>query len=336
MNALTAFEKGLLWAVTIGIVSFFYGYYGVASGWLGLLTLVVLAVASVGVLFLFRSCSKGIAVVNYEMCVLAIWFGHLNGTAALGGGSDIEWFCISFLWPWLFFAVVGGIIVLASSRKTDSPSRRTTRVAAALLFAAAVLVACGFAQLRLCGEQPIAMFRAVRFSLQGIAFSPDGNTVATVGGIGGWDKNVRLWDAATGRALGECEKERANNGMEKAAVQCFGNRPMVAASSYLSAFPRSDDKIVIQVWDLATQKPKKRLLWNDSLDIRNSMFSRDGRWFVYSNGNLRAFDLQTERIAVDLKRQKDSNVRCVAISPTRDQWPARIRQRIRDMGRCRR
>jgi WD40 repeat protein len=307
-----------LWAFTIAIVAYFYGYYSIASGWLGLSTLLVLAAASVGLLFLFRSCSKPIAAANYEMCILAVWFVHLMGTAALGGGSDIEWFCISFLWPWLFFAVVGGITVLASSRKTDSPSRRTNLVAAAVLSTAAVLVACGFAHLRLCEEQPVAAFRAVRFFLQGIAFSPDGKTIATVGGISGRDKDVRLWDAATGRALGECDKECANNGMEKAALQCFGNPSVVAASSYLSAFPRSDNKIVIQVWDLANQTLKKRLMWDDDLRISQSAFSRDGRWFVYSNGNLRAFDLQTEQLAVDLKRQNDDSVRCIAISLARD------------------
>jgi hypothetical protein len=318
VNSFASFGKALSWAAAISIVAFFYGFYGVASGWLGLWTLVVLAAASVGVLCWSRSSSKGIAVVSYEMCLLAIWLGHLNGTMALGGGSDIEWFCIGFLWPWLFFAVVGGIVVLVSSRKADSPNRRTTRVAAGVLLAAAGLVACGFTQLLFCGEQPVVTFRAVRFFLQWIAFSPDGSTVATVGGVSGWDKNVRLWDAATGRALGECDKERANNGMEKAAVQCSGNPPVVAASSYLSAFPSSDHTIVIQTWDLATQKPKRRLQWDDSLELRQSVFSRDGRWFVYSNGHLRAFDLQTERIVVDLKRPKDSHVRCLAISPARD------------------
>ena len=85
MNSLAAFGRGLLWATAIGIVAFFYGFYGVASGWLGLWTLVVLAAASVGVLGLSRGCSKGIAGVNnYQMCILAIWFGHLNGTMALG------------------------------------------------------------------------------------------------------------------------------------------------------------------------------------------------------------------------------------------------------------
>ncbi len=161
----------------MGIVAFFYGYYGVASGWLGLWTLVVLAAASVGVLGLFRGRSKGIAGVNYQMCLVAIWYGHLNGTMALGGALDIGWFCISFLWPWLLFAVIGGI-ALASSRKIDSPSRRTTRVAAGVLLAAAGLVVCGFAQLRFFREQPVVMFRAVRFFLQGIAFSPDGRFLA--------------------------------------------------------------------------------------------------------------------------------------------------------------
>ncbi len=250
-----------------------------------------------------------------RMCLLAIWFGHLSGNMALGGFCDIAWFCIAFLWPWLFFAVVGGIIAFVASRKTDSPSRRTTRIAASVLLAAAGLVACGFAQLRLCGEQPVATLRAVPFFLQAITFSPDGKTVATVGGI---SKNVRLWDAATGRALGECEKERANDGMEEAAVQCCGNPPLVAASSYLSAFPRSDNKIVIQTWDLATRKPKQRLQWDDLLAIHRSVFSRDGRWFVYSNGNLRAFDLEAGRVAVDLQRRKDSNVCCLAVSPARD------------------
>ncbi len=318
MNSLAAFGRGLLWATAIGIVAFFYGFYGVASGWLGLWTLVVLAAASVGVLGLSRGCAKGIAGVNYQMCILAIWFSHLNGTMALGGALDIGWFCISFLWPWLFFAVAGGIIALVSSRKTDRPSRRTTPVAAGVLLALAGLVACGFAQLRFSREQPVVMFRAVRFFLQGIAFSPDGKSLVTVGGITGLDKDVRVWDATTGRALGECEKERANNGTEKAAVQCYGNPPVLAASSYLSAFPRPNNKIVLQIWDLATQEPRRRLQWDDSLAIHQSVFSRDGRWFVYSNGRLRAFDLQSERVVVDLKREKEGNIRCMAISAARD------------------
>ena len=92
MNSLAAFGRGLLWATAIGIVAFFYGFYGVASGWLGLWTLVVLAAASVGVLGLSRGCSKGIAGVNnYQMCILAIWFGHLNGTmGALSPPLDIR------------------------------------------------------------------------------------------------------------------------------------------------------------------------------------------------------------------------------------------------------
>ena len=316
MNSPAAFGRGLLWATAMGIVAYFYGYYGVASGWLGLWTLVVLAAASVGLLWLFRGCSKANAVLNYEN----VPSGHLVRPPEWKHGASEAFvtshgFVSLFLWPWLFFAVVGGIIAFVASRKTDSPSRRTTRIAASVLLAAAGLVACGFAQLRLCGEQPVATLRAVPFFLQAITFSPDGKTVATVGGI---SKNVRLWDAATGRALGECEKERANDGMEEAAVQCCGNPPLVAASSYLSAFPRSDNKIVIQTWDLATRKPKQRLQWDDLLAIHRSVFSRDGRWFVYSNGNLRAFDLEAGRVAVDLQRRKDSNVCCLAVSPARD------------------
>jgi hypothetical protein len=75
---LAAFGRGLFWAAAFGIVAFFYGFYGIASGWLGLWTLVVPAVASVGVLGMFRSSSKGIAWVNCEMCLLAIWYGHLS------------------------------------------------------------------------------------------------------------------------------------------------------------------------------------------------------------------------------------------------------------------
>jgi hypothetical protein len=321
MNSLTVLAKGLAWAVAIGFVAFFVGYYGVASGFLGFWTLGVLAVASVGIICLFRDCTKGVATVNCEMCLLAIWFGHLTGTMAIGGGCDGEWFCIGFFWPWLFFAVVGGIAARVSARGTDLPSRRTTRIATGSLLGAAALVGCGFAQLYFCHEQPIATFRAVWFFLQEISFSPDGKILATVGGIAEWDKNVRLWNADTGRTQGQCDKERANNGMEKAAVQCCGDPPLVAASSYLPDFLHSDSKIVIQVWDSATQKLKQRLQWDDSIGVRHSQFSRDGRWFVYANfnGNLRAFDLQAGRIAVDLKRQKDNYVRCLAISPSREQ-----------------
>ena len=168
-------------------------------------------------------------------------------------------------------------------------------------------------------NNPLSCFVRCDSFCKGSRFRPMARAVATVGGISGLDKDVRIWDATTGRALGECEKDGANNGMEKAAVQCFGNPPVLAASSYyLSAFPRSDNKIIIQIWDLATQQPKQRFQWEDRLVIRQSVFSRDGRWFVYSNGHLRAFDLQSERVVVDLKRQKDGSIRCVAISAAQD------------------
>ena len=96
MNSLEAYGRGLFWAAAIGIVAFFYGYYRVASGWLGLWTLVVLAAASVGVLGLFRGRSKGIAGVNYQMCLVAIWYGHLNGTMALGAPWTSDGFVSAF------------------------------------------------------------------------------------------------------------------------------------------------------------------------------------------------------------------------------------------------
>ena len=129
---------------------------------------------------------------------------------------------------------------------------------------------------------------------------------------------MRVWDATHWPCPGECEKERANNGTENAAVQCYGVPPVLAASSYLSAFPPPFNKIVIQIWDLATQEPRRRLQWDDSLEIHQSVFLRDGlmvRLFQWASPRVR-FAVRTSRHF--LKREKEGNIRCMAISAARD------------------
>ena len=92
-----------------------------------------------------------------------------------------------------------------------------------------------------------------------MAFSPDGKTVAT----GSWDKTARLWDAATGKPIGD-----------PMAHQSL--RPAVAFSPDGKTVATGSDDRTARLWDAATGKPIGHPMTHQDL-VTAVAFSPDGK-----------------------------------------------------------
>jgi len=315
---------GLLWAVILGVLAFLYGLYVVATGATTgiIISLIALAATSIFLMVLSWHYRWYAALVNYELGVSGLWIGYFMGSIRLTSLVDIEWFCTVF-WPWAILAFVGGLLVASPhERIADSKWARTLRVCASVvLVVASGLLVCGFTRLLLFENRPIATFLALRtFSLQDIAFSPDGNTVATIGGCNGEERVARLWDAITGSSKGSFKEEQDKDSKlnpKSAAVQFIGAPLALAVASYSSEF--GSGKLAIRVWDITSGQVQHSFQWDDDLLIRKPVFSNDGNLFVYCgrDGHIRVFDLRVGRLTIELDRNK-GNIRCVAITPTCD------------------
>ncbi len=319
MKTLISLGRGMLWAIAIGTVAYFFGLYNLATDMTGFGPLLALAAASIGIIALFWSESRVASLFNYEICIFALWHGHLCGSVSYSAFICGSWFFLAFFWPWMFFAVLGGLMLFSHKRDTTPPGKRTTRVAMIVTLVAGTLLASCFAHLLTSEKQPILIFNSWKtYHLQALTFSPDGKSLATLGGIGEEGKTVRLWDAATGKAKGYFTKDGANNGLEIAAMRFAGNPPLLAVSSSWSGY-YSPKIIVVQIWNVATREAQHRFQWDDELSIRQPIFSRDGRLFAYANEkqNVRLFDLQKGKVDIKLARD-GSSVRCLALTPACD------------------
>jgi WD40 repeat protein len=113
-----------------------------------------------------------------------------------------------------------------------------------------------------------------------VAFSPDGQTVAT----GGADGNVRLWDAATQQEIGP---PMSSDLKPVAAVTFSPDGTLVAAGS-------ADGNV--QLWDTATQQEAGSALVAGAAEVDALAFSPDGKLLATGgqDGAARLWDIATE------------------------------------------
>jgi WD40 repeat protein len=112
-----------------------------------------------------------------------------------------------------------------------------------------------------------------------VAFSPDGQTVAT----GGADGNVRLWNAATQQEIGP---PMSSDAKPVAAVSFSPDGTLVAAGS-------ADGNV--QLWDTATQQEAGTALIAGATQVAALTFSPDGKLLATGgqDGAVRLWDVAT-------------------------------------------
>jgi WD40 repeat protein len=313
---------GFLLPILLGVFGFLYSLYLVATGaTIGILiSLGVLAATSLFLVAVYWPCRRLVALTGYEIGVAALWIGYFIGSTCLSSLVDIEWFCTVF-WPWVILAVIGGLLLASphERRGNTATARRIRSCALAGLVVAGGLLALGFGHLVIFENRPVTSFLALKtFSLKDIAFSNDGQTLATIGGCMGEERIARLWDATTGRSKGYLKEEASKNSRFEpkcVAVHFVNTPPSLAVASFSSEFGQKDT-IVLQLWDITNQKVQRSFPWDDLLLVRRPVFSDDGNLFVYSgkDGHLRGFDLKAGRLTIDIPRNKE-NANYIATTP---------------------
>ncbi|KAJ6574321.1 hypothetical protein B0H19DRAFT_985970, partial [Mycena capillaripes] len=138
-------------------------------------------------------------------------------------------------------------------------------------------------------------------SVQSVAFSPDGQRIAS----GSSDKTVRIWDAATGTAIGE-PLQGHDDSVQSVAFSPDGRR-IVSGSC---------DKTV-RIWDAATGAAIGEPLQGHDDRVQSVAFSPDGQRIASgsSDKTVRIWDAATGAAIGELLQGHDNWVRSVAFSP---------------------
>jgi len=132
------------------------------------------------------------------------------------------------------------------------------------------------------------------------AFSPDGKRIVTAS----FDRTARLWDAATGRPIGEPLRGHLRDVLT--AVFSPDGRSIVTASSDWNA----------RLWDAETGRPIGEPLRHEG-PVRSAAFSPDGKRVATASQDetVRVWDSETGRPIGEPLRGHEHDVESAAFSP---------------------
>jgi WD40 repeat protein len=172
--------------------------------------------------------------------------------------------------------------------------RRTSFILQPLGLLAAALLSAGPAPAEEALKER-AVFKAHELDVRGLAFSPDGKTLATCGGN---DHTVRLWDVATGKQLAELKHPDDAHPIACVAFSPDGKR--LASSG-----------TAVRLRDVATRKATAASKGGGGNCVA---FSPDGKTLAADDGGLKLLDGATLDQRAELKGA-GINTTAVAFSP---------------------
>jgi WD40 repeat protein len=134
-----------------------------------------------------------------------------------------------------------------------------------------------------------------------VTFSPDGRTLAS----GSSDKSIRLWDASTGKPVGE--PLRGHESAVFSVTFSPDGRTLASASM---------DK-AIRLWDASTGKPAGEPLRGHEDHVTSVTFSPDGRTLASASWDttIRLWDASTGKPVGEPLRGHEDHVASVTFSP---------------------
>ncbi len=136
------------------------------------------------------------------------------------------------------------------------------------------------------------------YSYVSVAFSPNGTTLVT----GGWDNNVKLWDAATGKLIFVCP----GHSLPVTAVAFASNGRLIASGS--------SDKTII-LWDAANGRKLQTLVGHGER-VTSIAFSPNGNELISGSADktIRVWDVLSGK-PVNTLKGNETQVLSVACSP---------------------